>query len=41
VPIPNATCRNQTGMIGEFAHAALSVSRCRSTRDGRDGGDTE
>lgn len=29
--------QNHTGMIGEFAHAALSFSPCRSTRDGRDG----
>lgn len=33
--------KSETEMIGEFAHAALSVSPCRSTRDGRDGGDTE
>jgi hypothetical protein len=33
--------KSETGMIGEFAHAALSASPCRSTRDGRDGGDTE
>ena len=28
--------QNQTGIIGEFAHSALSFSPCRSTRDGRD-----
>ena len=37
MPIPSATCRIVLGMTGEFAHAALSLSPCRSTRDVQDG----